>query len=244
MADLLDIKSLKRNPDKIRKSLKQVGDSIVATEELRIIFPKRFVDKGLCQLDKLTSLIAYYCIADNDGNYAITTEPIIQTLSPDSIGLVNINNDNKDPYLVLKFYKDSVVIPQNDCVQDGGVLYDILQEFYINGKVPWYFNYEDLSNVMINSKKYTGTDIGSNPLAAEILTMLVSRNKNGGSYKSTLKDHADVYKSFPMYMGLSDIRSYQDTGARLIGSRLEDGITSALLNKETKTSDASDVLRA
>lgn len=244
MADTLDIGSLKRDPNKIKRCFKVVGNSTIATEDIRIIFPKRFIDKGLCQLDKITTLIAYYAILDSNDNYAVAIAPVAQSLQPSSISMVNIDKTNSDVYIVLNFFKDDVVIPNNDCVQDASYLFTILDEFFFKGKIPWYLNYEDVSNLLLESKKYTGSNIGSNPIGLEILATLVAKDKNGEPYKIHIPNHEYIYKHNPKYTGLGDVKSYPDTGAKLIGSRLKDGLTAALIEKETKTSDVSDVLRA
>ena len=244
MADTLDIGSLKRNPEKIKKCFKIVGNSTVATSDIKIIFPKRFIDKGFCKLDKLTTLLAYYAILDTEDNYAITIAPVAQQLQPSSISMLNIGKSEKDVFICLNFYKDDVVIPNNDCVQDASYFFGILDEFFLKGKIPWYMNYEDVSNMILESERYAGSNIGSNPLGLEILATLVAKDKYGKAYKNSITSANYIFTHNPSYTGLGDVRSYTDTGSKLIGSRLKDGLTSALIEKETKTSDVSSVLRA
>lgn len=248
MSKYLDTSNLKRDPDKVRKSLKEVNNTIIATDEIRIIFPQRFAKKGMCNLNTITDLACYYCIIDKNDNYAVTTSPIMQSLKPDNVSLLTINksagNDEKYLYVCLTFYKDSTVITNTSLIQNTDIFFGLMQEFFINGNIPWYLNYEDVANVLLESSKYTGNGIGDNPLALEIITSLISKGLDGKRpFKDIIKKRDDIFKVHPHYIGLSDVLSYSDTGSKLIGSNFELGLTSALNADETKSSDATILLR-
>lgn len=245
---VLDYTRLKRDPDKIRKCLKKVGDTTVATEDLSIVFPVRFVNKGLCKLDITTELIAYYAILDTKGNYGVTTSPAMQHLKPSNITTTSITRTTggTEQYIVLKFYKGNVVYTTSSMVKEGSIIFNIVNELFMNGNIPWYFNYEDISSLLLDSKLYTGSDVGSNPVGLEVLTSLVCKSPKNFilPYKDGLKTRDDILKDYPYIQGLNDVLSYDDTGAKLIGSYMDQGLTSALVEKESKSADASDLLRS
>lgn len=246
MADTIDVSSWKRNPKEIAKKLKIVGTQTIATDNLRILFPSRFTSKGLCFLDKITNLISYYCIVDDNNNYAITNEPVFQSLQPDKISMVNIKGlpTSEISYIMLKFYKDSTVVVNNNLVQDTSIMFNILDEFYNNGKVPWYMNYEDISNIFRNSKKYTGNGIGNDPVGFDILASLISKDKTGlKPYKEIIRSRDDIFKEKIVYTKLADVQSFKDTAAKLIGNYFDAGLTSAIVEDETESSDISKILR-
>nr|DAX15854.1 MAG TPA: hypothetical protein [Caudoviricetes sp.] len=246
MADTLDVSTWKRNPKEVVKSLKIVGDQTIATDEIRIIFPERFTSKGLCSLDKITNLISYYCIADKNDNYAITNDPVFQTFQPDKISMINIKDlpDSNKSYIMLKFNKDSTVIVNNQLVQDTSIMFNILDEFYNNGKIPWYMNYEDIANIFLNSKKYAGSNVGNDPVGFELLSSLISKDKTGlRPYKDILTKREDIFTQKVVYTKLADVQSFRDTASKLIGNYFKDGLASALVENEETSSDISKLLR-
>lgn len=245
MSSFINIDKLKRDPSKIKQCLKIVGNSLVATKDIYIMFPERYLNKNLAYLDRISFVLACYCIVDSSGNYAVTKSPIMQSLKPDNIMSVNIDNTNNSTYVKLDFEKDSIVIPSLDLIQDASLLYGIILEFFIVGNIPWYLNYIDLSELFLESSKYTGNSIGNDPIGLEMLTSAVSKAKDGITlYKDVITKQNDIYTNPPKYVGLDKILSYDDTGSKLIGSYLEQGMTSALVNPEERTSDASELLRS
>ena len=246
MAEALDVSTWKRDPQAVSKSLKITKDQTIATDEVRILFPERFISKGLCSLDKLTNLISYYCIVDKNNNYAITNDPVFQTLQPDKISLVNIKNigTTDSSYIMLRFFKDSTIIVSNHLVQDAGIMFNILDEFYNNGKIPWYMNYEDAANVFLNSKLYAGSGVGNDPIGFEILASIVSKDKTGlKPYKDILTTRYDIFKERVTYTKLVNIQGFTDTASKLVGNYFKDGLASAIVEDETSSSDISQLLR-
>ena len=124
-------------------------------------------------------------------------------------------------------------------------MYDIFDEFFVQGNVPWYLNYDDLSNIFIESKKYANSNIGSDPLAFEILSSIVTRSSEDKKvyYRHLITSGNNKIK--PDYVGLNNpYYSFDNTGAKLIGSRFGAGLNVALVEPEKKTSATSQILRA
>lgn len=248
MSMYLDISRLKRDGKKVSKLLKVSGDSTITTEEISIIFPARFKSIGMYeQGTSISALACYYCIMDKNNNYGVTTSPIIQTLVPSFINTKVISNNStteNDKYIELVFEKGSTVIPNNNLIQNTDIFFSVLQEFFINGNIPFYYNYEDISNVLLETKKYTGNGVGNNPLGIELLTTLICKAPNGRTpYKDFVKNRNDIFKTFPSYVGIGNVLNYSNTGSKLIGNYFEAGITSAIVEPEEKSSDTSVLLR-
>ena len=234
MAISLDISKLTRDAEKIKKLFKTVGDTTVCTSDITILFPKRFVNKNLCQLDMVNN------------TYAIALAPGFQTMKPSSISLYGLGNksDEKTLYIGLGFKKDDVVILNNTLVKDSGCLFNILSELFINGNIPWYMNYEDVSNLLLESKKYTDTNIGNDPAGLEILTSIIARDNRFKPYREYIKSRDEIFSKPPTYVGLNNVMAYDNTGSKLVGNYFGEGLTSAILEKETHTSDSSKILRS
>ena len=107
-------------------------------------------------------------------------------------------------------------------------------------------NYEDVSNIFLETSKYASSGIGNNPIVIEILTAIIARVKNNKRilYKDTLKSKADIYSKPPSYIGVSNIHySYDSTSSRIIGGYFKEGVINSVVDPETKTTRVADNLR-
>lgn len=234
----LDVRSLKRNPEAISKLFVVKNGVTTVTEEVVVLFPDRFINAKLCQLGTTVNVISLYAIVDGNENYAVCSAPIVQTLAPSIIK--NINIEDK-PYKALMFNKDSVYLPNNNLIARSDIIFNILDELIIKGNVPWYMDYEDLSNVIIKSKKYASHGIGNDSLAFEILTSIASRLKE--DKRIYYRHKKPGYKDKPEFVGLNNpYYSFNNTGARLIGSRFGAGLNTALVDPEKKSSATTEIL--
>lgn len=241
--ETLNYKNFKRNPDKIKQLLKITGNITTALEDLRIIFPQRYINTGLAILDQKIQLLSVYALADEKDNYAVVSAPIMQVLTPANMTDVSIEGEI---YKVMYFTKNNVMIPNNTLIMKDNFFYNLFKEFFMNGSIPWYLNYNDVTKLFLESKKYANSNIGKDPLSFEILTSIITRdpnNKKVFARQCPLINNVDKTKF--SYVGLNNqYFSYDNTGAKLIGSRFGDGITTALVEPEKKTSATSDVLRS
>lgn len=241
--DNLLINKLKRNPEKIQSLLKVTGDITTALDNLYVIFPERFIDRKLAFIDSEVKVLMCCAILDDSNNYALINAPIFQTLTPSNISNVKCEDDT---YKLLSFKANTVIIPNNNTILTDNFMYDVFDEFFIKGKIPWYLNYEDVSNVFLESKKYAGSNIGNNPLIFEMLTSIITRlDKDKKIYLRHILTKENKNKIQSTYIGLNNpYYSFDNTGARLIGSRFGAGLNVALVEPETKTSATTEILRS
>lgn len=234
------VDKLKRNPERIKTLFEVKGNITMVKENIVIVFPERYINRGLANIDTQVSVLSCYAILDDYDNYAITNVPIIQTLTPSNIGDAKINDVN---YKVLTFNKDTVFIPNNNMVVRATFLYEIFDEFYIKGKIPWYLDYIDVCSVMLKAKDFADSKIGNNPLSFEVFTSIIARTQSDKqTYYRTIAN--DKNKN-PTYVGLANpYYSFNNTGAKLIGSRLRTGLNTAIVNPEDKSSPTADILRS
>ena len=236
--DLDELRKMKRNPDLIKSYFTVGADNVVTKENIMIMFPKRYITRGLCILDNIVNVIGVYAIIDNYNNYCVVNTPIIQSLSPSMLSNTNIGGID---YKLLFFNKNDVFLTTNNLIVKDNIIYPLMEEFYMQGKIPWFLDYDDLCGLLLESKKYTGSGIGNDPLVFEIMTSIVGRSPADRTiFYRTVRDK---YKN-PYYIGLNNpFYSYGNTGAKLIGNRFGTGINTALINKETKSSVTTDILR-
>jgi len=240
----LSTSSLKHKPDIIKKLFSNVGDSIVAKGDLTIVFPDRYVSKGLAVMGSTINLLAVFAIIDTKGNYGVVSAPVIMGVSPDNVRDVLIDGDL---HKAVEVRDGSVVVANRNLLKQEGFMYDLFDEFFLQGRVPWYLTYDMLSDMFSEARKYAGSKIGNDPLAMEIVTAIVSRDPDNKtvSYREYLSRNKGKAKAFPEYVGISNVYySYNNTLAKVMGGYMQQGITTAIVHKEDKTSKVSGLLRA
>ncbi len=233
---------LKHNPKKIENKISVSGERFIATDNLYIIFPTRFLNKNLAYIENTVKLIGIFIIIDDDNNYALTNIPNFMTVEPNSIS--NIQIDGKD-YIRLKFQRDSVILSNSKLVMNDDFVFNIFEDFFINGNIPFYLNYEDLLSFFLNARKYANSSVADNPKGIEILISIITRSKNNRTkyLRQVLTSKDELKKDISVYISLSNItEGYHNSISRLTGSYLKEGMVSVLVDPETKASDINDIL--
>lgn len=237
--------NFKRNSEVIKSYFKVVKDITICTANLRVIFPERYIKKEFVFMGSTVRLVNIFAIVDDNNNYAIAMAPIFIEVAPYNVSDVMIDNElNK----VLHFRKDDVFIVNNTCVISDSFIYDLFDEFYVKGNIPWFMNYDDVSDILVKSKLYAGSNIGDNPITYEILAASISRYRND---KNQFIRHVmpsskvDVEKLDVAYVGLNNVYySFDSTGASLFGGYAKAGTVKALVNPEKTSTTTMNILRS
>lgn len=226
----MEVSKLVRNPKRIKECLLVKGDMVIANENVRIMFPVRYVEKHMAIISTEVYVLGVYAILDDKGNYAVSTVPSMQRLTPSLTNTVQINDV---PYTEFVFNKGSTVIANTNLVVDDVSAYQIFDEFFSKGKVPWFIDYIDLGNIFKLSKKYAGVSFDNNRDVLELVTSIISRDPNNlyEQYRHSIKSSADLENKPPTYVSLDAIQfTATNTTAKLAGSYMSEGVVSALVN--------------
>lgn len=236
--DSLNISGLKRNPEAIKKAFKTIGNTLVVTKNLRVIYPERYNNIGLSILGSTVRVISIFAILDDNGNYAVSNVPIFIELTPSNVGEISVGNEiNK----VLYFDEGSVYTENTNLVMDDRFLYDLFNEFYIAGHIPWFMNYNDVINIFAETRKYAGSSLGDNPMTMEILAAVLARSPKD---KTIFYRQTDM-KNKPDFVGLMNIYfTFDNTVSKLVGSYYSQGVSSAIINKEQESTKIERILRS
>lgn len=237
---------LKRKPDMVTKglSVSRVGNTLVAKEDLRILFPSRYVTKGMVTLGSSVYALMQFAILNDKNEYTVSNAPARMELLPSITSEITIDDT---PYQELLFNAGDVVTPNLTVVQDDSLIYLIFDEILIQGKIPWYFELNDLISIYALAPKYAGTSIGKDPLAIEILAMITSRDPEDNSkmFRVNAKLGKDMHKKRPYFIGLQNINyAYTSTIAKIGGSYFKPAVTSALVNPEKSMSNVEKTILA
>jgi len=239
---VLNTNKLKHNPAVVKKLFSNKGDSIVASDKLYILFPERYINKSLATMGANVELLSIFAVVDESFNYGVVAAPVMMTISPDNVTDVMVDGViNK----ALVINKGSVFVTNRNLIRNDKFMHNLFDEFFLQGKVPWYITYDKLSDIFIEAKKYANSNVGNDTLAIEIIASIISRdskNKTMG-YRHTLKKSGS--KVMPSYVGLNNVYySYDNTLSKVMGGYFSTGVTTAIVNRETETNKVSELLRA
>lgn len=236
---LYDISKLKRNPEAIKSKLKIVNDKVVTTGELTVMFPSKYLANVL-QLAEITntgiSVVGVFAIIDDKNNYGVVNS-IGEYLLPIS-ELDTVNIDNED-YQICKYSPDSIIFSSLDAYVKSDYIYPIFHHVFSSGNVPWFLNYEDVSDLFKTSDKYGGLNIGNDPMNFELITSMVARCRGNKD-----RYHKEAINSEIVYVGLNDtIYGHTNTESRLIGNYFKDGLLATITKPEEKGTIMMEILK-
>lgn len=229
--------TLKHNPEAIKNCFRVKGNSTIATDDLLILFPERYVNKELAILEESVKVVGIYAIIDSQGNYASNITPIYQDIEVAMID--DVMCDDGRVYKELTIEKDSVFIANNDLIVSDNLIGDIYDELLIKGNVPWYLGYDILPRVFSETRKYCGNRIGDDRMVFEILTSAIARGEDKTEYYRHSKN---VGVGKVNWLPLNNIYYYKNTGAKLVGAYYGYGVSSAIINKESASTSLEQSL--
>jgi hypothetical protein len=223
----MNLKDLQRDPDSIKKHLKKIGKTYVAKNDISILFPDRYINKNLATLGSTVKVVGIFIILDEDGKYGVLNIPTLVELTPDMVLDVSIGTEI---YKMLKFTKDSIVMPNSEPVKMDSFIDPLFDLFMVFGKVPFFLEPHDLSDIFVESDRFAGTGIGNNTVTMELITSII-----------TVKENGKV-----SYVGLRDVfDTFKDTTSRMVGSYMGSGITASLVDPyEGELTEMEKILRA
>lgn len=240
--ETLDISKLTKNENIIKQKFKVVKDMTLTTDDLSIVFPVDYTNRYLAALDEYVEVVCIFAILDNKGNYASTLAPIKQRFYPSNIEVVNIEGVK---YYKLDFSKNGVFFNSNKGIQTMNFVYDLFNMFILLGKVPWYVDYISLSNLIAESSKYNGNNIGNDVFIMELIASIITKYKDNPdiSYRHVVNTLKDIKDKQVTYKGLDNhIFNVETTSSRLIGGHLEDNLIAGIIDPTTNNTKIENIL--
>ena len=239
----MDVSKLFRDPKRILSLLITNKDDTVTTKErIRILAPTRYAERGLSVISSEVYVTGIYALLDDHGNYAISTVPAMQRITPDVINTVEINEVTYHEFI---FNKGSTVIANTNLVVDDVYTYLIFDEFFSKGKVPCFINYIDLGNIFRLSTKYAGVSFSKSRDVLEIIASIVARDPDNlyQQYRHVIKSEKDVLAKPPVFVPLDAIQfTATNTTTKLAGSYMSEGVVSALVNPAKRKEQIESLL--
>lgn len=237
---MYDFSKLKLNPDEISKVLIQKGNTLICTEDVQFVFPKRFDDREFNTYTDSIRIMGIFAIVDTKGNYVVHNIPNRLSVTPSVINSIMIDNE---AHQVLTFYKGSIVSDDTTMVKDSSFLNSLYNEFIVLGKVPKFFSYTDLLKTFKRTLEYNGSNVGKYNAPLQLLVSLIARDINDKSKpfrynKDTTGKPGSVY-----WVGLSNVHyAVTSTLYKIGGGYSSQAIFSAIDNNNVEMTEIEELL--
>lgn len=240
----MNLSALKRNPDNIKKdlSVSKTGE-VITKGGCKVYFPTRYEEQGLSEIGSEVVLLGFFAIVHDNNDYGVSKALTKVKMLPDEIEQVKIDDEE---YTVLTFLSGSVFIENTQVIMDSNLLYVVWNEFISKGKLPWFIDYRDLSQLFKHAPHYTGVKLGANHAIWEMVAATISRDPNNlqKHYRQTIKSIDYLKTNPPVVVKLNSVTyGATNTTTKLLGSYFDEGLTSALVNPSTKTEPIETLLR-
>ena len=237
-------RTLKRNPSIVISQLHETkAHSIITKSDCIIQFPKRFLERGMAEIGSDTYVFGMYALIMSN-NYAISTIPAMVRTNPSRISETEI-----DGVLYFNFHYNAgdVLIENTNVIRKDTLIYNLTEEFFLKGNVPWYISYEDLGKIYDKAQEFADSNVAKNYATMEAIAAYISRSPKDRAIhlRHILKTRQDVNQTTPTYIGIYGNVFYAAPGTvnKLAGSYFQDAVVSALVQPSNKASHVESLLR-
>lgn len=239
----MDLKALTRDASKIHEALVIDGNQLITRKPLKILAPLMYEEKGLLIVSTEITLPAVYCMVVDDLYYGLSLAIATIRIEPTTINTVTIGNDQ---YYEFYFAPGSVVSPDIDLPKDDSLAYHIYDLMIAGGKIPPYFNPEDLCKLFIQAEYHVGIKLGANIAVMPMIIATMARSSKDRNiyYRHQITQLSEMLTNPPTWIPFSDVTyNATNTVSKLIGSYFDIGVNSALVNPSERVEKIETILR-
>lgn len=239
----MDLKSLVRDATKIHENLVESDQQLITRKGCRIYVPAFYEEKGLLVISTEVTLPAIFCITVDDQYYGVSLAIANMRIEPTTINTVTWDDIQ---YYEFSFAPGAVVCPDLDLPRDDSLAYYIYDMLIAGGKVPAYFNYEDLGKLWVEAEYHVGIRLGANMAVMPMVVATMSRDANDLTkyYRHEIQSLSEIRNKPPAFIAFSDVTfNATNTVSKMIGSYFDLGVNSALVNPSERVEKIETILR-
>lgn len=232
---------LTRDAPTVLANFKEKDNQLYALKPCSIQIPKRFSERNLADISTDVFIYGIYALIVED-KYAVSNVTALVQIKPTKITTVKVKGTE---YHNFQFDAGTPVIANLDVVKRNLLIYNILDELIIKGKIPWYLSYDDLGQLFDRAKTYADSNVGLVPEIFELIVSMISRTPQDRTkyFRTNINSPTDINKA-PEYVPLSSVfYSSTNTLNKLAGNYFSDGVASALVTPTEETERLETLLR-
>lgn len=233
------MKELKRDPAYVLSNLVTTkSGKIVTKKDIKLQVPVHFEAKKLVDIGLRNYAIGYFVVIMDDKYSVMSMAAKVELSSKAMITKEKINNVE---YYNFFFNAGSVFIETNKVFREATIMYNIVDELLMQGKIPWYYDYDDVGQLLCTAKEYASSNLMPIDEIGEIIASIITRDKKDRTVYYRLSEQ----KEKPDYVALTSVfYSATNTVNKLCGNHFSEGVVSALVNPTTEVENVEKILRA
>lgn len=217
---------------------------LFTTKACRIQIPTRYKDRDIASIGLETYVYGIFALISEENKYAVSNVTALMKILPYKTLEIDVGGI---PYYEFHFEPNTVIVETLDLVKKDILIYNVLDEFIFQGKIPWFLNYEDVAKLFDSSQDFAGSNVAESPETLELLASMIARNPDNRLqyYRTILKSYDDLITNPPDFVPmLSVYYSATNTLNKLAGRNYNDGIVSALVTPTEKIQRIEQLVRA
>jgi hypothetical protein len=240
----MQINELVRTDTVIKECMMELDNALVAKTTCAIIVPFRFLQAGLLELGKNNYVATIFPVVNTANQYTVCNVCTKMEIVSRNIEITKFNGED---FYVFNYEKGDVICPDLELVKDDNFSYKIYQEIVQKAKAPWFLNYADIGKVMATAGSHSGVQIPDTNAIYELIVAALSRNEDMTMYYrhvvDGLEDRDFIGHPLNSVALNSIIYATNNKMNKLMGGYIEDGLTSALTESTSATSEVELLLR-
>lgn len=237
------VAGLKRDPAFFKSVLSEGPDGRIYTSApLTVHVPERYKSRNLASISGDGVFVLGYLALVTEDRYSVLKVASMIRLLPHDTTTETIADES---YMVFHFRAGDAVFHSTDLVVRRPLSYYIYAEFVGNGRIPWFFDYNDMGDIFTTINEYANVDLG-HPLILQMLVSMTARDPNniGNFYRSIMTSVNTPKQTPPTIVPFkSVVHNTHSTLTKVIGAYFSDGINSALADPTTKVDRIEALLR-
>ncbi len=237
--------TFKRDKNACLDRLVQTKDGKVLTRApCRIQVPERWMSVGLGEISETTNIYGFFPIIFEDSIYSVMNICALMEIIPTKTTKITVNEES---YFEFHFEKNSVVFKTLKLVRQDTLTFNVIDEFIMKGKVPWWATVDDMCCIFDTADKHADSKIAKVPQTIEFMIGVIARRieERNKSLRQTAKSQEDYRLDRIEFIPMrSVLHAVPNTVAKLSGAYFHDGVVSAIVNPSSKTGKVEKILRA
>lgn len=210
---------------------------VVKTESMQVRIPVSYTKYRMLKIQDTVTTLAIFDIY-------VGTNPPMQLLLPAVIEMrpSTITQQTIDgiDYAVLTFSRGDVFMCTTRLVQTEYIAYVLFTEFIENARIPSGMTYDQIAFIFDTVVRVTGSKVPAEHAIYEIIFAHLARDSKDISIPYRLT----AMTAPPTHLKLTDIPHVATSvSTKLLGSYLNNSMTTAVINEADHNSDVEDLLR-
>ena len=211
---------------------------ICNTRSIKAYIPRRYEIQDLLFIkESIQTLGIFQVFVEEEKEPYNLVLPGIITMYP---GGTEEKTIDEVAYLIANFSKGDIFMDSMTIIKQTYVLSKMFIEFFRNGHVPSWMNYDQMATLFDTAQVTCGATL---PVPHAILEMIIAHCSRYPT-ELNLKYRFSKQDVPPKFLGLRNVTDIRDsTTSKLVGSYVMDGINSAIVNQSEQRSEVEDLLR-